>query len=258
MPAGLERINTRWGHSYKLDGQPCPGVTTLLKDGVPKPALMHWAARVVAQHVYDLDDDTVLAMKHASPLATVNKWKQIPFQQSKDAAARGTEVHGYAERLVKGWDVDVPLHLAGYVKAAVDFQNDWRIRPVLVEAVVASRTHQYCGTVDLIADLPDGRRALMDYKTTKSGIWPEAALQLAAYRHAEFTVTNDGDEYPLDKLGISCAYGVWLKGDGTYEVVPLRTDLDVFEVFLSAARTAKATKTMKSWIGEPETWKANA
>lgn len=256
MPTGLKRIDYRGGHKYELDGLACPGVTTLINGGVPKPALMHWAARVVAQHVYDLDDDTVLAMKHRSPQATVNTWKAVPFQQRDQAAVQGTEVHGYAERLVRGWDVDVPLHLGGYVQACVDFMNSWRVAPVVVEGMVGSRKHQYCGTVDLIADLPDGRRALIDYKTAKSGIWPEAALQLAAYRHAEFVVI-DGEEVPLSQLGISCAYAVWVK-DGSYEVRPLQTGPDVFDVFLAASTTATATKTMRSWVGEPETWSAHA
>lgn len=256
MPAGLERINTRWGHSYKLDGQPCPGVTTLIGAGVPKPALLRWAPRVVAEYVVGLPRHELDELLRKPRFDAIKHLKTVPERVRDKAAIRGTEVHGYAERLVKGWDVEVPVHLTGYVQACVDFQNQWRIAPVLVEAVVGSRTHHYCGTVDLIADLPDGRRAIMDYKTAKSGIWPETALQLAAYRHAEFVVTKDGDEYPLSKLGISCAYAVWVR-DGSYEVRPLNTGPDVFDVFLAASTTANAAKAMRSWVGEPETWSAH-
>lgn len=257
MPTGLKRIDTRSGHTYQLDGQPCPGVTTIISGGIPKPALMHWSARTVAEHIYNLDDDTVITMKHQNPSATINAWKNIPFQQRNKAAARGTTIHSYAEKLVKGHDVDVPIHLAGYVQACVDFLNEWRIAPIHVEAIVGNRQHHYCGTVDLICDLPDGRRALMDYKTSASGIWPEAALQLAAYRNAEFVVDNDGDEYPIEKLGINCAYAIWIK-DGTYEVRPLQTGPEVFDVFLAAATTATAAPTMKTWVGEPEQWRTRA
>lgn len=254
----LVRIETRHGHRYELDGQPCPGVTTLIGGGIPKPALMHWSARTVAEHIYNLSDDAVLEMKHRSPEHTVNAWKKVPFQQRDQAAVRGTEVHGYAERLIKGWHVDVPVHLAGYVQACVDFMNEWRPAPVLVEAVVGSRRHGYCGTVDLICDLPDGRRALMDYKTAKSGIWPETALQLAAYRHAEFALSTLGlyEEIPMADIRVDCAYAIWLR-DGSYEVRPLQTGPDVFDVFLAASTTANATKLMKSWVGPAETWSAH-
>lgn len=257
MTAGLKRIDHARGHSYELDGKPCPGVTTLIGKGIPKPALMHWAARVVAEHVYSLDDATVLSMKHASPEFTVNTWKKVPFQQRDQAADRGTEVHKFAERLVKGWDVDVPIHLEGYVASAVQFMKEWRVAPVLVEAMVGSRSHNYCGTVDLICDLPDGRRALMDYKTAKSGIFPEAAIQLAAYRNAEFVVGKDDQEFPLHKLGINCTYAIWLREDG-YDVYPLHSGPEVFECFLSAATTGRFVDVMKSWVGQAEAWKAVA
>jgi hypothetical protein len=42
---GLERIETKRGHKYVLDGTPTKGVTTLLGTGMPKPALMYWSAK---------------------------------------------------------------------------------------------------------------------------------------------------------------------------------------------------------------------
>ena len=38
------------------------------------------------------------------------------------------------------------------------------------------------GTFDLIADFNDGLRRLVDIKTTRSGIYPETTIQVAAYR----------------------------------------------------------------------------
>jgi hypothetical protein len=55
--------------------------------------------------------------------------------------------------------------------------------------------------LDLIAELtsPEGDREiwLLDIKTGEKGIFPETALQLAAYRYAEFFVDNDGQEKPM-------------------------------------------------------------
>ena len=50
---GLERIETKRGHKYVLDGQPVKGVTTLIGSGMPKPALPYWSAKLVAEYVYD-------------------------------------------------------------------------------------------------------------------------------------------------------------------------------------------------------------
>jgi len=44
---------THNGHRYRLDGMPVTGVTTILGGGIPKPALVRWAPRVVAEWVTD-------------------------------------------------------------------------------------------------------------------------------------------------------------------------------------------------------------
>ncbi|MBQ1167113.1 hypothetical protein KBZ21_54860, partial [Streptomyces sp. A73] len=41
------------GHYYKLDGRRVTGVTTLINGGLPKPTLIDWAAREVAEYVAD-------------------------------------------------------------------------------------------------------------------------------------------------------------------------------------------------------------
>jgi hypothetical protein len=253
VKTGVRRIPTARGHRYTLDGVATPGVTTLIKQGVPAPALMYWAARSVAEFVADSEPGAIDVMRRTGRQAMIRALKGVPFAKRDNAAARGTEVHHYAELLIKGHNVDVPDHLTGYVQSAVDFMNEWRPAPVCVEAVVASRKWRYCGTVDLICDLPDGRRALMDYKTTGSGIHGETALQLAAYRHAEVFV-NGEYELPLAELKIDCAYAVWLTPD-KYEVIPVQTDEKVFAYFLHAAYVGRRADEMKAWIGEPETWK---
>jgi hypothetical protein len=43
-------------HRYWCDGKPIPGVTTLIKGGLPAPALVYWSARSVAEYVADNPD----------------------------------------------------------------------------------------------------------------------------------------------------------------------------------------------------------
>ena len=43
------RINHGRGHYYEVDGHRVDGVTTVIGDGIPKPALIDWASRTVTR-----------------------------------------------------------------------------------------------------------------------------------------------------------------------------------------------------------------
>src|SRR5690606_5155939 len=150
----LRRYETARGHWYKLDGVKVDGVTTLISQGLPKPALMYWAARCVAEYVAD-NLDAVNAMAEAGRDALVAALREVPWAQRDAAAVRGTEVHALAERLIHGEEVEVPEHLAGHVESYVRFLDEWKPDPVIVEAPVGSRRWRYAGTVDMVVRLPD-------------------------------------------------------------------------------------------------------
>ncbi len=245
------------GHTYQVDGVKYDGVTTLISKGLPKPALMYWSARTVAEYVADnLDQVTGMAgMGRASIVAAL---KEVPWTQRDAAAAKGTEVHKLAEQLAAGVEVEVPEHLAGYVDSCVRFLDDYKVDPICVEAVVASRRWRYAGTADLFAELtlPSGEtvRAVADYKTAASGIWPDVALQLAAYRNAEVYLDPGGAEREIAPIGLSeTAYAVWLRSDG-YDVYPVAADPEVFNVFNHLAYVARRCDDkkgqIKTWLGE--------
>jgi hypothetical protein len=169
---------------------------------MPKPALLNWAGEATAEYAVDNWDT-------AGPLSYSERLKKIKggrYEKRDAAANKGTAVHAMAERLIAGEKVTVPDELTGYVQACVRFLDDFEVRAVHVEAVVYSETHRHVGTVDLIADvrLPDmpeyehiGRdsdgysRGLLDWKTSRSGIFGDVALQLVAYRHSEFLIDPD-------------------------------------------------------------------
>lgn len=225
-------------HRYKLDGEWVQGVTTLL--GVlDKPALPKWAAKSVAEYVA-AHRDTVEHLYALGERSLVNALKEVPWTERDQAAVRGTDVHDFAERIAKGEEVDVPEHYVGHVESALAFMEDYAIEPVLVEACVGSREHQYAGKLDLVADQRSGPRAIWDYKTSKSGIYKEAAFQMAAYAFAEFHGEN-GDESPMADLGIEAAYGVHVRADG-YDVYPLEFGPHVFDEFLCIARAYHINK----------------
>lgn len=242
----LRRYETARGHWYQLDGVKVDGVTTLIGQGLPKPAMPYWAARCVAEYVAD-NLDAVNAMAEAGRDALVAALKGVPWAQRDAAAARGTEVHTLAEKLIRGEEVEVPEHLAGHVEAYVDYLDTWKPEPIVVEAPVGSRQWRYAGTLDMIVRYPDGGVYLQDIKTSASGVWPEAAYQLAAYRFAEFYVGPDGSERPMPQVGGGRV--IWVRADG-YDVIPVECGEHVFKAFLHIAWVARAARDAKALIGE--------
>lgn len=268
-----KRIDRGRGHSYLLDGTKVDGVTTVLSNGIPKPALVNWAAGAIAAYVgerLDIDsttghvsaDNLVKALAQVGQGNRYNRWpndgsfsrlalietlKGVHHEDRDRAANRGTEVHGIAERLVRGEAVDAPDEIAGHVDSYVKFLDEWQARPVIVEAVVGHRKHKWMGTLDLVVDMA-GQRWLLDIKTTRSGIFGETALQLAAYRHAEFYLDANGDEVPMPEVDRVAA--IWVRADG-YDVIPVVADATTYRMFQYAQMVARFTTGLgRSWIGE--------
>ena len=151
MPNATRRINRGRGHSYLLDGERADGVTWIVSNGVPKPALIDWAARTTAGYAIDHWDE--LAELKASE--RLRKLEKARWAETDTAAVRGTNVHSLAQQLAAGEEVDVPEHLVGHVDAYLSFARDWEPEEIIVESVVAHRRYRYMGTLDLIARLAD-------------------------------------------------------------------------------------------------------
>jgi hypothetical protein len=244
VTAGIVRRNHGSNHSYYVDGEKFAGVTTLLGAGLPKPALMNWAGNVTAEYAVDHWAE----LGDLKPSARLASLKRARFDDRDAAARRGTEVHRLAERLVAGEEVDVPDELAGHVDSYVKFLNEWEPDPTVVEGVVAHRKWKYCGTFDLVATMR-GQVWLLDLKTSRSGIYPETALQLAAYQHAETYLGPDGEEHPMAGLGIERAAAIHVRSDG-YDLIPLETGQDVFSAATRVMWLARMVEGMDEWRGE--------
>lgn len=226
-------------HRYRLDGKAVPSVTGLIKGGLPKDALVYWSAKAVAEYVAD-NPDGIEHLRNMGRGPMIDALKRLPWERRDQAGIRGTDVHDIAERIVNGSEVDVPEHLVGHVESCLAFMDDWQIKPVLVEAVVGSRTAQYAGKLDLVADHARGPRAIFDYKTTASGIYKETAFQNAAYAFADFHGEN-GEESPMADVGIEASYGVHIRADG-YDVFPLAYGPQVHDEFLCIRRAFDINK----------------
>ena len=223
----LTRKNYGKGHSYYLDGEKIPGVTTILSDGLAKPALINWAAKTVAGYAVD-NWDSLGELKLSERLKTL----ESAHYADRDAAGkRGTEVHRLAEALNAGKEVAVPDELAGHVESYVKFLDDHDIRPVLTESSVVylKPLNEYAGTLDLIADFPALDQTLLcDVKTARSGVFADNALQLAAYRYAT-SYLDRGDLKPMPEVD-GCAV-VHVRADG-YSLVPVDAGQLQHKIFL--------------------------
>jgi hypothetical protein len=247
MTPSLVRRRHGRGHTYQLDGERAPGVTTLLKAGYPAPGLIKWAADQIIDHVDDYWDE----LAELTPSARRKRLEGARWAKRDEAAVRGQDVHDLAARLAEpGVDVLVPEHLRGHVESYQRFADEWDVHELLVETPVARRDPRYCGTLDLIADLADHRRWLLDFKTTGKGVFRDNALQLAGYRYADFFIGSDGAEHPIPEVD-ACGV-VWLRADG-YDLHELDAGPRMFRLFRMVAEIARLAdlEITEKYGGEP-------
>lgn len=234
-----------------------PGVTSVL-NMLPKPFLKFWASKVTAETaVENLGSIVSIAMN--DPAGAVDYLKRAPDRFTANAAGNGTEVHDLYERLAKGEDVNERrLHpdLKPYLQHFREFEAEFEPEFVFLEETVWSEKHGYAGSFDFMAWINDpdaeGGRVLVigDWKTTRSGVHEEVALQLAAYKHADFILKADGEEVPIP-AEIEAGVVVHARPEG-WQVVPARIDEEVFENFLTLRRVFDWDRNVKKTVlGDP-------
>ena len=244
-------------------GERIPGVTTIIDQGLPKKALINWSANATADYAVDHWDELA-----AMPVAARLKKLQGGRYAVKDEAAnRGTQVHKMGERLINGEQVVVPDLLRPYVDSYVRFMDEFQLRARYLEVLVYSETCRYVGTFDIFGDilLPDMPEyahlprdedgfvcdVLLDAKTNRSGIFGETALQLAAYRFAEFMQPDPNDpESAFDMPEVTWTGAVWIRPDG-YSLVPLVAGPEQHRAFLYAQQVGIFDQGARDLIGAP-------
>lgn len=238
-------------HRYRMDGKHVTGVTTILGGGIPKPALIRWAPKVVAEWVANPDNRSELdSLLYGSTTDAIRFLSALPNQLRDDAAERGTEVHDLAEQLNLTGEANAPDDLLGFITGYLDFMDTWQIAPVLAENIAGNREHWYSGKFDLIATSPylaGGRPVMIDLKTSKGVYW-ETALQCAAYARAEFYMDGDKETLfpelaatyvahvtPMDRDGLNARYEGRPLGTSLYQLSGSPAEIDEhFQQFLHA------------------------
>lgn len=260
----IVRINTAKGHYYvdQETGERVPGVTTILDSGLPKKALINWAATATAEYAVDHWDE----LAELGPSARLKKLNGGRYAAKDEAANRGTQVHKMGERLMAGESVVVPDPIRAYVDSYVRFLDEFQLRVRHIEALVYSETHRYVGTFDIFGDiaLPDMPEydhlprdsdgfvcdCLIDAKTNRSGIFGETALQLAGYRFAEFMQPDPDDpDTAFEMPPVAWTGAVWIRPDG-YSLIPVTAGEEQHRAFLYAQQVGIFDQGARDLIGD--------
>lgn len=220
---------TTAGRSYVWTGpdgetETFTSVTTILGAVLAKPALPRWAAKVCAEYTVEKFGSLAAMMRSGDRDAVVSMIKQAPWTARDRAADRGTLVHALAEAVSLDQTPTVPEELRGYIAMWSAWVDSFSVKFEAAEATVYHRGLGYAGTLDAIVecDIPgEGRqRVLIDLKTGRD-VYPEASLQLTAYRYAEFMGLPDGTEAPMPE--VFGTYVLHLMEDD-FDFVPVRSD----------------------------------
>lgn len=224
---------TTKGRHYTWKGETFTSVTTVIGGGIPKPALVNWAAKRVAEIA--VERHPVWA-KMDTNSEKIDWLKRAPYRERDGAAIQGSAIHDWAEKRALGLPItvdDMPAEQRPYGEAFLRFAHEMAPTWEMAEASVYNRAHGYAGTLDALMYVPamgDGL-GLVDYKTSRTGIYPETALQLAAYRTAEFIGLADGTEVPMPPVEWCAA--LWITPTGCH-LIPIDAGPLAFEYFLHA------------------------
>ncbi len=238
---------TSGGRVYVWHDEEFLSVTNVLSQGVPKPALQYWRGKTVAEYAAD-NLDLIANIK--TKAERVDLMKKAPDRQSEGAAEIGTLIHDIAEARVLG--LPTPPYEdkhAGFVRSFEMFLDDWQPEYQATEMTVYHRApNVYAGTLDFIAKLPSLGLVLGDYKTSRSGIFGETVLQLAAYRYAEFAGMPNGEEVPMPQVDTCVALNLRPEG---YKLHELDAGESAYRTFLYAMQIARFVREGRDMISAP-------
>ena len=178
-----------------------PSVTRII--GVlEKPALMYWAAEVVARFLIGLIPDIkagklVLTPEDAKDLFW--KAKKEPERLKEEAGNVGTLTHEAVEHYLKtgGKPKGLSPEVQKTFNAFLSFSKQLKLGKIIAtEKILFSSSYEYAGRLDIFAWL-GSKKYIIDIKTGKD-FYKEQPLQLSAYSNAYEEMTGE----KVDGIGI--------------------------------------------------------
>lgn len=243
---GSARIPRRSVSGYyrcHVTGEYLRSVTTILNQGSPKEALIHWAGNLVAETALDHLPYLVRASRRSETRTDAYDWLRRAHTRKKDERADlGSAVHSLIEAHVLGTpvpdEIEQDPELRPYLEHFHQFVGDWDVTFEASEMVVANYTDAYAGTLDYLMRSPHlfgGALVMGDTKTggelDKKGIYAECGLQMSAYANAEYGWLRNGDrvEFPRDTVH-DTGVVLHLRPEG-YRLIPVRCGPELFDAF---------------------------
>jgi len=231
-------------HSQSINGvryytspktqQKFASVTSIIST-LDKPALRYWVGKQVAQYAVD-ERALWLPVAEKDPKAAFDMIKGSPWRQQESSANLGSAVHAAVESRILGNNVDIDTldtDVQPFVRQFLNFEEMFTPEFEMSEATVVSYKYGYAGTVDAIAsfnrpDLGLVGKYVVDWKTGKSGPYPDAALQLAAYKNADVILLPNGTEIPMPEIDGALVVKIRPR---SYEVHPADVSENTFKFF---------------------------
>ena len=175
---------------YKdADGRKVPGVTTIIGEtlGWNKNQLMRWAARkerAGISHEAERDEKAAIGTATHAVIETFLSEASTLHGAAVGDPAQEQRIQGIMVRAINQIVHTVPeWNQAKVMRACVGWANWYGHHPgelIAIEPHLVSTKHGFGGTPDLVCRDNEGKLIIVDWKTS-AGIWPETAIQLAAY-----------------------------------------------------------------------------
>jgi len=193
---------------YTWKNERYPSVTTILKMK-DKPALPRWASKSVAEFVKGEAErrnrGEITGAQLMETILDVDRMKSAPWNYAEKKRDMGSTFHDVAEQITLGTPVSPAAFgddVRGYIESFLLWLETWKPEFEASEFACFNRSVGYAGTCDALVRL-NGRLVAFDFKTGADS-YDEHALQLSAYRHAEFIGLQDGTEEPMPETDGGC------------------------------------------------------
>jgi len=250
LAPGIQRHTPRYGSRYYTwqtpDGElKLPSVTTYINGGIPKPWLGRWVAKVIAEKMVAMAADPDYMIRRLQDEDGAKWVKGLPYADRDRAADLGTLVHNIADKLSLGepWEHLITPQSEPYIDQFQRFWKDFNPTLKASEAPVINTKRIYAGTLDAIMEIGP-YTLLIDYKTGK-GVYNETALQLCAYRNAEYILHPDQGVQPMPSVDGAAVLHLT---PHSYHLIPFDTSDRIWNTFLYAREVYRWTRDIESTV----------
>lgn len=178
-----------------------------------------------ASHSYRLDGELIPGV--TSVLAPLSSYGDVPREILDAAARRGTHVHRAVELIAQDrldWNTVDEDHY-GYLEAFMAFCDRMKPEFIANEKRTFHPVLKYAGTLDMELVLhgkPKAKLAVLDVKSCVT-VMPTTGPQTAAYLAAE------NAHRPVKRDHIVERYGLRLGKDGTFDLIPYTAASDLHD-----------------------------